>query len=140
MVTPLHDPNWRKWCVEGAEIHYVFTDYQAEGFHEYLKRGWCRLEMFFNAYIPMRASRAKYLGGELKRIMVEENRRPHLLFGTREKELGKMPVILRNLTDEEFETFHPGQGLLTDGSDSDIIKAYVEELVKINRRLWVCKD
>ena len=138
MCVPVHDPHWREWSVGGHHnIKDAFTDYSAKAFKEYLGRGWCRLEMFFNANVPLKAGRAKLFGGELKKIMMEEQRRPHLLFGTREKELDKMPIILRQLADEEFEKFHPGKGELFDKRDQIVINAYVEELFKINIKLMV---
>jgi hypothetical protein len=157
MVSPMYDPDWRDWSsgkvteacddvLVGAfrskktsfkvnQIKDVFTDYRSKPFREYLTRGWCRLEMFFNANIPFNAGRAKLFGGELRKVMVEEKRRPHLLFGTREKELGEMPIILCAVLDEEFGAFHPGEGCVTCKDDKIILDAYVEELFKFNIRL-----
>ncbi len=141
MVTPVHDRDWKEWSLDGEtgqlkDIKDTFTDYLAPGFREYLGRGWCRLEMFLNANMPTTGSRKKLFAGKLRHVM-EEKRRPHLLYGTREKDLDDEPHILRPLTDEEFEVFHPGHGMLFDQQDKEVIDAYVEELCKINTNLRV---
>jgi hypothetical protein len=153
MVTPIFDPDWRKWFKpaddsESAfsdlagtpkvkEIGDVFTEYLAPAFREYLSRGWCRLEMFFNANMPVTGGREKLFGGELGQLMAGEKRRPHLLFGTREEELGEMPLILRALRDTEFGKLHPAKGKLFNKTDEMVIRAYVEELFIINKNLQV---
>jgi hypothetical protein len=147
MVTPIHDPHWRKWSVQNKkdslkdttylEIKDIFTDYLAPAFVEYLARGWCRLEMFFSANVPISKGRAKFFGGKLQVMMTAEKRRPHLVFGTREKDLNEMPLILRCLRDDEFDLYHPGKGHLTNKRDTFVIHAYVEELFKINSKLKV---
>jgi hypothetical protein len=138
VVTPVHDPHWRSWSgMEVKEIEDALTEYLAEGFVEYLCRGWCRLEMFFSANIPISTGRGKLFGRKLGEVICEEKRRPHLVFGTREKELGQMPLILRVLKDEKFEVYHPGKGNLTDPRDSKVIEAYVKELFNVNKRLRI---
>jgi hypothetical protein len=138
MVTPVHDPQWKEWCSSCIEINDAFSDYKAPGFTEYLGRGWCSLEMFLNANIPFDVARRKHLfGGELRQVMSEEMRRPHLLFGTRELELGQMPLILRALGDFEFAKYNPSQGALTDERDAITISSYVEDLFQMNTNLKV---
>ena len=137
MVTPVYDPHWKAWASTVEQVTDAFSDYLAPAFVEYLGRGWCRLEMFFSSNVPMSAARCKLFGGELGRVMREEKRRPHLVFGTRELELGEMPLILRALRDDEFARYHPGEGYLFDKRDAVVINAYVEELFKINAQLKV---
>jgi len=135
MVTPVYDPQWKQWSKGAKEIKDAFVDYLAPGFVEYLGRAWCRLEMFFNANVALNTGRAKLFEGRLKQVMVEEKRRPHLVFGTREQELGEMPLILRALRDEEFGKYHPGEGFVFDKRDTIVIGAYVKELYKINSKV-----
>jgi hypothetical protein len=146
MVTPVHDNNWQEWSmlrdhvnkpIKIKEIKDAYEDYGAEPFAEYLARGWCRLEMFFNANMQLKAGREKLFGGKLKQVMEQEKRRPHLLFGTREKALNEMPIILRALRDEEFVKYHPGEGDVVKQDDKTVINTYVEELFKINAKLRV---
>ena len=48
MITPIYDPDWRKWSKAGAQenIHDPFTDYRAEPFRNYLER-------WLSSYMPM---------------------------------------------------------------------------------------
>jgi hypothetical protein len=62
-------------------------------------------------------------------------RRPHLVYGTRELELGLEPPILRKLEDDEFGLYHPGRGYLFDHKDAAVIGGYVDELFQINANL-----
>jgi hypothetical protein len=63
------------------------------------------------------------------------SRRPHLIYGTRELELGLEPNILRKLEDNEFAHYHPARGKLFDSKDRAIIGGYVDELFQINQNL-----
>jgi hypothetical protein len=135
MVTPVFDPDWKNWSSNLKEIKDAFTGYLAPGFVEYLGRAWCRLEMFFNSNVAINAGRSKLFGGRLRQFMLEEKRRPHLVFGTREQELGEMPLILRVLEDEEFSKYHPEKGSMFDKRDAVVIGAYVRELYKINSKV-----
>jgi hypothetical protein len=142
MVTPIHDKDWQKWSKNLTEIGDALTQYKAKQFEDYLSRGWCRLEMFFNANIPIdkRLERHEVFDGKLRRVMKEEGRRPHLLFGTRELCLQEEePVILR-LRDDDFGKYNPGgeDARTVDPLDKDVISAYVEELYAINGKLRVC--
>ncbi len=137
----MHDPEWRKWSVRPdgtmTGIDDAFADYKAHQFRDYLDRGWCRLEMFFNAYMPFRTARAKLFGGRLEQIMREESRRPHLVFGTRELECGEMPVILRALREDEIDVYHPANGYLTSHKDVEVLKEHMKQLSKISISLKV---
>jgi hypothetical protein len=142
MLLPIVDSCPQSWSVDThsgtvKEIKDAFSDYRAPAFIEYLERGWCRLEMFFNAHMPIISRRKKLFCGPLRRVMEEEGRRPHLLFGTREKERGEAPMILRALRDDEFSRFHPAHGDLHKVTDKEIIGAYVQQLCKININLRV---
>jgi hypothetical protein len=139
MVTPIYDPSWEAWSWEGhGVLLQEFEDYQAPAFKTYLERGWCRLEMFYNANVPMNAARAKLFGSKLRQVMEEQRRRPQLLFGTREKDKGDMPIVLPALRDELFNIYHPAEGDLTSKGDAEVINACVQELFRINRNLQVC--
>jgi hypothetical protein len=104
---------------------------------EYVQRGWCRIEMFLNANVPVNISRKKLFGGKLAQVIAEEVRRPHVVFGTREKDLGVMPVILPPLRDHLFARYHPGEGTFTSVADAVIVNSYVKELLKMNENLKV---
>ncbi len=142
MVTPIHDTAWQAWSTDVTKITDALTEYKAEPFQDYLSRGWCRLEMFFNANIPLDASlkRHKMFDGKLRQVMKEEGRRPHLLFGTRElMRVHEEPVMLR-VQDGHFNKYHPGgkDAVTVDPRDKAVIGAYVQDLRRINRDLTVC--
>jgi hypothetical protein len=137
MVTPIHDPDWRNWSIETQGINDPFHEYRAPDFVQYLGRAWLRLEMFLNANMPFSLTRHRLFGGALHDVVAREKRRPHLIFGTREKEQGEMPIILPALNDHDFEDYNPAKGTVTDPRDFKIINAYVEELLKNNRNLKV---
>jgi hypothetical protein len=62
-------------------------------------------------------------------------RRPHVIFGTRELELGLEPLILPKLQDDKFKDWNPGKGKLSSTKDRDVIGRYVNELLQINSNL-----
>ena len=62
-------------------------------------------------------------------------RRPHVIFGTRELELGLEPLILPKLQDDKFKNWHPGKGKLSSTKDRDVIGRYVNELFEINSNI-----
>jgi hypothetical protein len=137
MVTPIHDPEWKNWS-DGSEIKDAYVDYKARAFEEYLGRGWCRIEMFFNANVPVNKQRQKVLGGSLKEFMKTDKQRPHLLFGTREMEMNQEPIFLRALKDkDEFDKYDPRNGELSKEVDRLLLKNYVDELWELNEDLKV---
>ena len=69
--------------------------------------------------------------------MIEEKRRPHLVFGTRELERGELPVILRALTQDDIEVYHPARGLVTNEADVQVLEAHVNDLFKTSVALKV---
>jgi hypothetical protein len=115
----------------------ILSAYPSSKFKDYLQRGWCRIEVFFNANIPVNPLRSRLFGGELGEVMVREGRRPHLVYGTREKDENSMPVILPALQDHLFTKYHPGRGDLHDPRDAVVLDAFVEELYRINENLQV---
>jgi hypothetical protein len=138
MVTPVHDLEWATWGLEQTAYDtkgFGYTDYGASGFKEYLSRGWCRLEMFFNANMPCNLMRNRLFGGLLQRVMIMEKRRPHLVYGSREHDLDMMPIVLPVLKDEEFANYHPGRGRFFDKRDAVLINRYIQELFQINSEL-----
>jgi hypothetical protein len=135
MVTPIYDPDWKDWSVDEEDSSDPYNNYKAEGFIEYLGRGWCRTEMFFSANVPVTEKRTKLFDGELKKFMFEEKCRPHLLFGTREKELNKLPIILPPLRPDQFKDYDPRHGTFHEENDRKLIEQFVAELYEINAEL-----
>jgi hypothetical protein len=147
MVTPVHDPSWHTWCSQESATSFTdaLAEYKAEAFQEYLDRGWCRLEMFYNANVPWDQvkQRLKYFGGKLQQAVIATGTRPHLVFGTRELDLGdEEPVIVRPLRDDEFQRskYHPASGKVQMEEDRKVIDACVEDLCRINKNLKECAE
>jgi hypothetical protein len=142
MVTPIHDQNWQSWSGNVTEIKNALSEYRAEAFQDYLSRGWCRLEMFFNTNISLdkKLERHKVFAGRLRQIMKAEGRRPHLLFGTREMMLMQEDPVLLRVSDADFDRYNPGgeDSVTKDPKDKEVIRGYVEELYSINKNLRVC--
>ena len=55
VFTPIHDPDWQSW--ELGTVLDIYEDYKSklwnEGEYSYVNRGWCRVEMFYAANIPL---------------------------------------------------------------------------------------
>jgi hypothetical protein len=113
----LRDYKAKKWCNE------------QEG---YLNRGWCRVEMFYAANIPLSdsttASKIEKFDAALK-VAASAGRRPHVLFGTRELTTRRPPVIMPPLQNCYFEEFHPMKGYLSVETDRAKIGSLVSELL-----------
>ena len=87
IFTPVVDHDWNQWNL-GNYYYDIYKDYKAklwsEGEFAYVNRGWCRVEMFYAANIPLFESKVerkeKFSGGLLHHL--NNNRRAHLLYGT----------------------------------------------------------
>jgi hypothetical protein len=103
--------------------------YCAKSWSLYLTRAWCRLEMLLCANLEL-----NQLQRERKRIdkfdlgikfAFQCNRRPHLLYGSREKALGFAPYILEPLQNEFAEKFAPLAGAVTNEDDKEKLKMFL---------------
>ena len=144
ILTPIVDPNWKEWAgasdidpVNADKLGTdgdIFSKYGAKAWGEYSGRAWCRLESFFAANCPLVAppeDRAGLLGGPPSEALLSAQR-THLIFGSREAELGLLPVVLPRLADEMFSRYDPRKGQLTSSGDMEKIEGYVVELCRIN--------
>ena len=130
ILTPIVDHT--KWELELTHEGY-FVDYKAPGWnvgpYSYINRGWCRIEMFFAAHIPVISSdnRLQKFSAGL-RTALSIGRRIHLLYGTRES-VGRFgPIVLPPLLHSYFEKYHPLEGNLTVQSDRNKIQQLVQQL------------
>jgi hypothetical protein len=132
MFTPIFDPDWQKW-----ELNFysdMYEDYNAKNWKDerfgYLNRGWCRIEMFYAANIPLLESNAerkvKFAGLLLHHL--NKNRRPHVLYGSYEGENGVQPHVLDPLQNSYFEKYHPLKGFVSVEKDKTTIESLVNEL------------
>jgi hypothetical protein len=139
LLTPVVDPSWQSWGKKVIRERLEkssdpLSSYKAKNWLEYTDRGWCRLEMFFSANVPASEDQTKRLRGPLQDAF-REQRRAHLVFGDREKELGEAPILLPKLDDKLYKAYLPIYGKLFDSKDKKIIGDSVKELEEINNRL-----
>lgn len=131
IFTPIVDPTAPSWQLPTTTTNYFF-DYAASAWNagpqSYLHRGWCRVEMFYAANIPVDRMLAWSKAAKLKaglRYAMESKRRPHYLYGTKEWSGYRLPITLAPLQNSYYEEWHPLKGSLTKQQD----KAKIQELV-----------
>jgi hypothetical protein len=131
IFTPIVDPNAASWQLPVVPKNYFF-DYASSawnsGPYSYLYRGWCRVEMFYAANIPVDRGIASSKCARLKaglRYAIEAGRRPHFLFGTKEWIGDSLPITLPPLLSSYFEEWSPLKGSLTKEED----RAKIQELI-----------
>ena len=148
IFTPIYDPNPLAWDLPSA-ITNMYTQYASPAWigtpHSYLNRGWCRVEMFYAANIPLfnppmitssptaegemieqPPRHTKFTGGFA--FQMQNGRRPHILFGSYEQKRNYSPFIMPPLLNSWFEEYHPEKGNLSVPSDKDIIHRLVEDI------------
>jgi hypothetical protein len=135
LFTPIVDENTSLWeychTNEGDFYDYKATGW-CQGEHSYIQRAWCRIEMFYAANIPL----SKHVQTKLPKFRhglktaLENQHRPHFLYGTRESRLSLNPIQLQPLCKEYsfFEKYHPCRGSVSVASDVSKIKELVDEL------------
>jgi hypothetical protein len=103
----------------------------------YLNRGWCRLEMFYGANIPLKESgekrKAKMEGGLLHQL--NAGRRAHILYGSKNRD--ELPVVLSPLQNSLFEEYNPANGYVSFEKDKETIKQLVKDLEPYMKQLKV---
>eukprot|EP01041_Mallomonas_annulata_P007205 gene7205-14693_t len=131
MLTIIHDPGWKTWKY-GNSMDGHLVDYKANAWIEgYLKRAWCRIEMLYAANIPLADDRSgqrvkKFRAGA--KSAIKAGRRPHFLYGTKEKKAMLSPKPLSPLQHSYLSTYNPANGLLSKESDRIKIIELMENL------------
>jgi hypothetical protein len=95
----------------------------------YMNRGWCRIEMFYAANIPYDGDEcrvSKFNAG--LHYHASNNRRAHLLYGSKEHISGLSPIVLHPLQNSYFDRYHPCKGHVTFDSDKAKISRLVDRL------------
>jgi hypothetical protein len=133
IIADSYDNEWKSWDMIPTTNGYLH-DYKAkawsDGDYAYLNRCWCRVEMMYAANIPLSedtADRSKHFTAGLLKA-VKANRRPHYLYGTREKMINGAPISLETLRNTFFEEYNPLTGSITKESDRNKIKELIEAL------------
>jgi hypothetical protein len=122
-------------------INNWYVDYRAEGWvadkHGYVNRGWCRVEMFYAANIPVSSSlKLSRLKNALHHHL-SSGRRPHFLYSQYEVSHILPPVCLPPLQNSHFDQYHPAKGFLSVESDRQKISELVEALIPFMTRVQV---
>ena len=130
IFTPIHSENMNT----STSFKNLFDDYLAsawnEGPYSYIHRGWCRVEMFYAANIPVieDITRAEVLFQHGLKKKVLESVRPHLLYGTSEFSNGRSPIILPPLQNSYYDKLNPIFGNITVATDRLKIEELYEQL------------
>jgi len=147
MFTPIHDPHPESLTIPD-KIKNHFEDYSMTGWigtdHSYLNRGWCRIEMFYAANIPLLLSSRTPSSAISESVSInssrvnkfaaglafhnKEGRRPHVFYTSYHLEKRMTPEILPPLQNSWFEDYHPEKGNVSVESDREIVHRLVEEL------------
>ena len=133
IFTPILDRHHVSWQFPDL-INNWFEAYKSSTWmgnqFSYLNRGWCRVEMFYAANIPLLADsesrRSKFASGLLYHR--SQGRRPHLLYGSKERDGNAVPITLPPLQNSYFNNYHPIDGSLTKESDKVTIEKLIEDL------------
>lgn len=141
VLTPVVDSytgEWKSWELPspGATLLEDYLDYKAKswfgGQFSHLSRSWLRVDMMYASNLPLNEDtdvRIKNFTSELSQA-VRSNRRPHYIYGTREKMTHGLPLLLPPLylNSERFEKFSPLKGDVSREVDRLQIKKMVEAL------------
>jgi hypothetical protein len=137
VLTPVVDEHWEKWSLH--LLGNLFKDYGAESWQSgplaYLNRAWCRMEMLYAATIPLRkeskpgGNRYLKFQGALK-TAANQNRRPHILYGSKEYYESKQILTLPPLRNSYFHDFNPAEGIVRYQEDRIKIASLMLELEK----------
>jgi hypothetical protein len=134
IFTPIYDKDHHEWEMPSSWTN-IFEVYKSTAWngnnYSYVSRGWCRVEMFYAANIPLmddsEERRGKMKAGLLSHRM--SGRRPHLLYGSKEKATTHPPMVLPPLQNSYFERYNPENGILTKAEDRVKIQRLVNELI-----------
>jgi hypothetical protein len=132
VFTPIVDPDWQQW--ELSDYYDIYEDYKAkhwnDGKFSYVNRGWCRIEMFYAANIPLLVSSVerKEKFTDAFRHHLNSNRRMHFLYGHYEDKNYTSPVVLSPMQNSYFEKYYPLEGFFCVDSDKEIIIRLVNAL------------
>lgn len=113
-----------------APSHFALPlwQYKAEGWASYWGRGWCGTEALLGATAPVNRPkhRAELVRGALAAALCNE-RRAHLLYGTKEMEEGKPALFLPPNVGSVLAEWAPDQGLVGIKEDADVLCQLVAE-------------
>ena len=137
MLTVIYEEDWDGgWQKEldRTGLSDIFKQYGSplwnQGDHAYLSRAWCLVEMMYATNIPLVESSALRLSKFRNALLtcIQQNRRPHVLYGTNESKLNRNFRIVPPMQDSWFDDHNPVNGNLSLEADRDAVRRLVEEL------------
>lgn len=130
VLTPIVDNACSEWELTSTEAGWL-TDYKAKTWNfdekSYVNRSWCRLEMLYCMYIPLYSDindRIYKCQSALAHAMLA-NRRPHFIFGSKEKEENRGPICLPVI---KLDDYKPSEGFVTNLDDKSVIDDLLKKL------------
>jgi hypothetical protein len=142
LFTPTYDANHASWKRQTV-VDSIFDVDLSPGWKgndfSYLNRGWCRVEMFYGANIPLKEDSEQRRGKMMVGLKEHRSggRRPHFLYGSKHKADLIMPSLLPPLQHSYFEEYHPVKGKFSVASDQEKIDQLVKEIEPYMRHVVV---
>ena len=123
LLTPVHDPNHAQWDSRPT-VSGWYVDYKAEGFQEYWKRAWCALEAMSASCMPVLGGkeRALLFGEGAVGAAIRSDRRPHIVYGTKQSVNGGTPIFFPPLLHSNLVKYDPAKMQLTSEKDRGTIE------------------
>ena len=134
VLTPVHDPEHAEW--EYPELGWTdhYKQYQAKAFQVYWSRAWCAAEAMSAACMPVVPSAmergAAFREGGAVWAAVTQDRRPHIVYGTKESAERRPPLFFPPLLHSNLAKYDPAKMELTSEKDRGTIKKIAEGLRK----------
>jgi hypothetical protein len=133
LLTPVHDPEHAEWEPPSVWNEY-YKEYKAKAFQVYWKRAWCAAEAMSAACMPVVPS-ASERGAAFREngpiwVAVTQDRRPHIVYGTKESARKRQPMFFPPLLHSNLVKYDPAKMELTSEGDRGTIKKIVNGLRK----------
>lgn len=141
IFTPIVEKEKTEWYMKPPGVVKsgdAFSEYKAptwcDGPYAYLNRAWCRVEMFYAAFIPLRRegcmdwSRSDGGGFLGLKVAQQNNRRLHVVYGTYEQMHCEGPRVVPPLELTYLDKFNPLNGSITKESDRIKIQSLMRDL------------
>jgi hypothetical protein len=129
LFTPIYDPEHKKW--EFSHLRKdsdPYDDYRSSAWSEYRGRGWCRVEMWYGATVPLfdehRANKFKHA----LRVHNGLKTRTHFLFGSKELSKSHPPRPLPRLLSSYVGKYNPKEGKLSYDRDRPLISDIFDKI------------
>mmetsp|Transcript_17494 Transcript_17494/g.29324 ORF Transcript_17494/g.29324 Transcript_17494/m.29324 type:complete len:403 (+) Transcript_17494:55-1263(+) len=128
-VEPVHEVDIMP---ETSSTMATVEGYRMTAWSQFLRRSWCRLEMFYGSTIPISHSTMyKFLNKNFNmelHFAISQGRRPHFLYNSNHSVLSTNPSCLTSIPNTLFEKYHPRGGDVTNALDRVKIEQLVNDL------------